>query len=229
MKKLLLALLAMGLGCSPLLAADVSLLLEGGAAAGQTTFTTTDQETGFLNQSLDHDTTGDAASVVLLATADSGFVFGLGYQSFKVKGQSAWVTLDSGSIAGISLDQIGARLTTDSMTVSGPFVSLGYSFGDSFRFAPQARLGFSNRYEVTRTADIFLELGPIRVEDSASETTTATGGTFAIALPVYWRLGPLTLGAMYQAMSAKATVTVDNETTEFTIHSAFQLVLGANF
>ena len=229
MKKLFLALLAMGMGVGPLMAADVSLLFEGGAANGQTTFTTTDPEFSFLNQSLDHDTSGDAASVVLLSTADSGFVVGLGYQSFTVQGKSEWLEVENGSIDGQSLDKIGARLTTEQLKVTGPFLALGYSFGDSFRFAPQARLGFSNRYELKRGTDIFLELGPIRVEDSATDTQTANGGTFSLAFPVYWKLGPVTLGAMYQAMNAKLTLTEGSETSEYTIHSAFQLVVGANF
>ncbi|MDT8448515.1 MAG: hypothetical protein RRB13_16615 [bacterium] len=230
-KKIGLSLSALILAASPLMAAERMIMGGLGSASGSYDYQDSDAQFSFLNSKLDHDMSGSSLSVAYVGVEDSGLMWGAGYHSYTLTGDSGTQTWNNLTVDGTTYDQYTANSTTD-LTLTGFYGLVGYQlkFADKFKFMPNLRLGIGNTSEVKLSVYETVTLGGTKYVASGASTDSGSASPLFISLPLYFQVSEkLGLGLELISGGLVHEITSGTSTYTYRLAGATQLSLTYGF
>jgi len=205
---------------------------EGGSAGGKTTWKTedlSDEYEAYFNEKMDHDLSGGAGSITYMRITKSNLMFGGGFHSYAVSGESEEVVQDI-----VGYGTYTTQIKTDKFEVSGGFMMIGFhlEMNERWWFQPQLRVGLGNTYKIQYTViRTYKQDGFEPLVEEWTDGGSMNGNLSVIVLPITYKAEKFIFGAQLHVVGAKMTteVTYENrekETFESTISSAVMLSVG---
>jgi DNA-binding transcriptional MerR regulator len=203
------------------------IVFEIGGMNGEFTLTSNDEVLREYSGQLDHQLSGGIFSVTYQYKFDSNLIVGLGYQYFKLEGESETVRRSFVS-NGTFLSNVGLKIKTNEFKGSGLVGLIGYEFNisKSVDISPQLRIGISNEISATQTA--YSSVSGINTSsrgDEVSENITPIG----IAIPLVYRFGAFGLGVSIYSLKASLGEEVDSSESKAETTAGAMIFLGNKF
>jgi len=226
---LLFALLCISF--SPLYAIEEVAFFDLSSSAGTYTTSTTDPDLAFMNGNFDFDLTGGGFSTGYYRILDTNMLFGGGYQSYSLQGESGTKALTS-TISGTTVNWNIAYKITE-LSYSGLFGMFGYhmGFAEKWSFDPHARLAISNKVTVKDSVYVKFE-APSLFLKSESETPGSESQSLSFVtlhLPIGYKFDNFSITYQLQigGPGYKTSTATSSSTAQFGSNS--QLIVGYYF
>ncbi len=195
MKRIFLFIGLWALAATTSYAQEASFLNFGyGTVQGTTELTQDPADTTGMTSGLKHDLAGTALGLSYTSVDDSGWAWGLGYHSYSLTGKGDW---SSTTLVGATNLDVVWELETTEFSLKGPYLALGYGFGETFRVIPQFHVGISNQFSLKETLTSTRTQGDLTATGSDNYQTAKSGNLVVLVLPVYYAGESFIFGAEY--------------------------------
>ena len=180
---------------------------------------------------LDHELSGGLFVISYQYKFDSNMVVGVGYQAYKLEGESERITRTFTTPDGSANFDISLKLKTHELEGSGLLGLIGYEgrITDSIEIIPQLRIGIANKVSLTRSLYFSTNFPNTDITPEMREEYNETGSTFGVALPIVYRFGTFGLGLSLYALASGFEYDGDSTKEEVRTTAGGQLFLGNKF
>ena len=208
------------------------IVFEIGGMNGEYTLKTDDEIVKEYSGRLDHELSGGLFVISYQYKFDSNMVVGVGYQAYKLEGESEKITRTFTTTDGSANFDMGLKLKTHELEGSGLLGLVGYEghITDSIEIIPQLRIGIANKVSLTRSL-YFSTNAPNTniITPEMREEYSETGSTFGVALPLVYSFGTFGLGLSLYALASGFEYDRESTKEEVRTNSGGQLFLGNKF
>ena len=207
------------------------IVFEIGGMNGESTLKSDDEIVKEYSGRLDHELSGGLFVISYQYKFDSNMVVGVGYQAYKLEGESEKITRTFTTTDGLATFDMGLKLKTHELKGSGLLGLVGYEghITDSIEIIPQLRIGIANKVSLKRSLYFSTNAPNADITPEAREEYSETGSTFGIALPIVYRFGTFGLGLSLYALVSGFEYDGDSTKEEVRTNSGGQLFLGNKF
>ena len=207
------------------------IVFEIGGMNGEYTLKTDDEIVKEYSGRLDHELSGGLFVISYQYKFDSNMVVGVGYQAYKLEGESEKITRTLTTTDGSATFDMGLKLKTHELKGSGLLGLVGYEghITDSIEIIPQLRIGIANKVSLKRSLYFSTNAPNADITPEAREEYSETGSTFGIALPIVYRFGTFGLGLSLYALASGFEYDRESTKEEVRTNSGGQLFLGNKF
>jgi len=207
------------------------IVFEIGGMNGEYTLKSDDEIVKEYSGRLDHELSGGLFVISYQYKFDSNMVVGVGYQAYKLEGESEKITRTFTTTDGLATFDMGLKLKTHELEGSGLLGLVGYEghITDSIEIIPQLRIGIANKVSLTRSLYFSTNVPNADITPEVREEYSETGSTFGVALPIVYRFGTFGLGLSFYALASGFEYDGDSTKEEVRTNSGGQLFLGNKF
>lgn len=204
------------------------ITFEIGGMTGSYDIDFTDDSTNTDLGTFDHKLGGTLYLVSFQHKLNSDFVVGVGYQSFKLEGESDQFQLIVTDPSTFTTFDFRFKIKTNEFSGTGLVGIFGYDLNLSpkIELTPQLRVGVANELKLVRT--LSLDVRGL-LSTSVKQEVTESASTIGIALPVSYKFEDFGLGITLYALRAGFERDDDGSKEEIITDSGAQLLVSHKF